>query len=221
MFRQTPADNGSSGGSNMDSSSSMESMSGMDSSATTSSTEVTSIAAVTQASSTTVAWGSYQTPTYGSGSSNWGSWGGSNYNDCVSRKYQKHGKYMCISAKTPIECMAQYGNSPQPWTPPPSQTTPDSGSVGTGATHTVIVAPSQGVLRYIPFAVNASVGDTVKFMWGANNHTVTKSSSLEPCNKTSDSPFTSGVQVKDFTCKSSLLRELCLIAKPLSSHSGG
>jgi len=68
-----------------------------------------------------------------------------------------------------------------------------------GATHTVIVAPSQGVLRYVPFAVNASIGDTVKFVWGANNHTVTKSSALSPCNKSSDSAsFTSGVQSKDF-----------------------
>jgi len=72
------------------------------------------------------------------------------------------------------------------------------GSSGTGATHTVIVAPTQGVLRYVPFAVNASVGDTVMFMWGANNHTVTKSSQLQLCNKTSDAPFASGEQNKNF-----------------------
>lgn len=108
------------------------------------------------------------------------------------------------------ECLAQYGNSPQPWTPP-TQTTPDSGSGGTGVTHTVIVAPSQGVLRYVPFAVNASVGDTVMFMWGANNHTVTKSSSLAPCNKTDDTPFASGIQVKDFVCEYSILFKLHLI----------
>lgn len=76
--------------------------------------------------------------------------------------------------------------------------TPTSSS-GNGATHTVIVAPSQGVLRYVPFAVNASVGDTVLFMWGANNHTVTKSSELTPCNKTTDAPFASGTQNKSFT----------------------
>jgi hypothetical protein len=35
-------------------------------------------------------------------------------------------------------------------------------------------------------------------MWGANNHTVTKSSELTPCNKTSDSPFTSGEQNQGF-----------------------
>jgi len=78
-----------------------------------------------------------------------------------------------------------------------------SGSSGSGATHTVIVAPTQGVLRFVPFAINASVGDTVQFMWGANNHTVTKSSSLTPCNKTADKPFGSGVQNKDFVCKAS------------------
>ena len=66
-------------------------------------------------------------------------------------------------------------------------------------THTVIVAPTQGVLRYIPFAVNASVGDTVRFVWRANNHTVTKSSELQICNKTSDAPFASGEQNKGFT----------------------
>lgn len=68
-----------------------------------------------------------------------------------------------------------------------------------GATHTVVVSPSQGVLRYIPFALNASVGDTVQFMWGANNHTVTKGSQLLPCNKSAEEPsFTSGLQQKDF-----------------------
>lgn len=72
------------------------------------------------------------------------------------------------------------------------------GSSGSGATHTIYVAPTQGVLRYVPFATNASVGDTIKFVWGANMHTVTKSSQLELCNKTSDAPFTSGVQNKSF-----------------------
>lgn len=92
---------------------------------------------------------------------------------------------------------------------PPSSTS--SGSSGSGATHTVIVAPSQGVLRYIPFVLNASVGDTVMFMWGANNHTVTKSSELALCNKTSDAPFASGEQNKPFTCKNK--SHLCLLAE--------
>ncbi len=82
----------------------------------------------------------------------------------------------------------------------PTATSSGDAAGGNGATHTVIVAPSQGVLRYVPFALNASVGDTIFFMWGANNHTVTKSSALTPCNKTSDALFASGTHDKDFTC---------------------
>ncbi|KAI0374808.1 hypothetical protein BV20DRAFT_394676 [Pilatotrama ljubarskyi] len=132
-------------------------------------------------SSTSTASSSYATSTmsYGSGSTNWG---GSGYNDCVQ------------------QCIASYGSPPSSWSPPTNTDSGDSsGSKGTGTTHTVIVAPTQGVLRYVPFAVNASVGDTVMFMWGANNHTVTKSSQLEMCNKTSDKPFASGEQNKPFT----------------------
>jgi plastocyanin len=122
----------------------------------------------------------YNTPSYGSGSSSWSN--GGDYNNCVQ------------------QCMNQYG-SPATMNIPPAST-PTSGysnsGSGNGATHTVIVAPTQGVLRYVPFVVNASVGDTVMFMWGANNHTVTKSSQLELCNKTSDAPFASGEQNKSF-----------------------
>lgn len=125
--------------------------------------------------STSAAWPAYSSPAYGSGNSNWG---GSGYNDCVS------------------QCLATYGAPMASYVP--TATSGSSGSSGTGATHTVIVAPSQGVLRYVPFAVNASVGDTIKFMWGANNHTVTKSSALQPCNKSSDALFASGTQLKDF-----------------------
>ncbi|KAF9480126.1 hypothetical protein BDN70DRAFT_805805 [Pholiota conissans] len=128
------------------------------------------------ATSTSTAWSSYSTPSYGSGSSNWDS---SGYNDCVS------------------QCMANYGGMPSSYTPSTTSGS-SSGSSGSGATHTVIVAPTQGVLRYVPFALNASVGDTIQFMWGANNHTVTKSSELTPCNKTSDTPFTTGEQNKGF-----------------------
>jgi len=122
--------------------------------------------------------GSYGTPppSYGSGSSNWGN---SGYNDCVN------------------QCVAQFGTPDYQYTP--TSTSQSEGSSGNGATHTVIVAPSQGVLRYIPFALNASVGDTVKFMWGANNHTVTKGSQLTPCNRSQDAAFfASGTHDKDF-----------------------
>ncbi|KAJ3900149.1 hypothetical protein F5879DRAFT_809708 [Lentinula edodes] len=120
---------------------------------------------------------SYSTPSYGSGSSSWGS---SGYDGC---------------GFSSSECIASFGT---PATYAPTATSGSSGSTGTGSTITVVVAPTQGVLRYVPFAVNASVGDTIKFMWGANNHTVTKSSELTPCNKTSDAPFASGEQNQSF-----------------------
>jgi len=74
------------------------------------------------------------------------------------------------------------------------------GSSGSnGVTHTIIVAPTQGVLRYVPFSTNASVGDTITFHWNAGPHTVTQSSGLEVCNRTdiSDS-FASGMQNEGF-----------------------
>lgn len=112
---------------------------------------------------------------YGSGSMSWNNGG---YDSCVQ------------------QCVAQFG-TPSTMYMPPSMTA-SSGSYGSGATHTVWVAPTQGVLRYVPFAVNASVGDTVKFIWGANEHTVTKSSQLDLCNKTGNQPFASGEQNKTF-----------------------
>jgi plastocyanin len=97
------------------------------------------------------------------------------------------------------QCVAQFGAPSTAYmSPPMSSSSAYSGSSGSGATHTVWVAPTQGVLRYVPFALNASVGDTVKFIWGANNHTVTKSSELDLCNKTTNVPFASGEQNKTF-----------------------
>lgn len=110
---------------------------------------------------------------YGSGSMSYGS----GYNDCVQ------------------QCIAQF---------PPSGTGINSGSdgnggsAGSGATKTVIVAPSQGVLRYVPFAVNASVGDTIKFVWKANKHTVSQGSAPLPCNQTSGG-FTTDIEDMGFT----------------------
>jgi len=144
------------------------------------------------ATSTLSTYESTSTISYGSGSSSWSS---SSYDSCVQ------------------QCVAEFGNPMATYTP--TSTSSDdsgmssgssgdssgsySGSTGSdGATHTVIVAPSQGVLRFVPFATNASVGDTIMFMWGANMHTVTKSSELSLCNKTDDNPFTSGVQNKSF-----------------------
>jgi plastocyanin len=100
------------------------------------------------------------------------------------------------------ECVTSVGGPSATYTP---TATSVSGSGSSGATHTVIVAPTQGLLRFVPFALNASVGDTIQFHWGANNHTVTKSSSLTPCNKTSDHPFSSGEQNQGFVCRVSCL----------------
>ncbi|KAF7304847.1 Phytocyanin domain-containing protein [Mycena kentingensis (nom. inval.)] len=130
-----------------------------------------------QSTSTTSSYNSYETPSYGSGSSYWG---GQGYNDCVN------------------QCMAEFGSTGGMYQA--SETTGSEGSRGTGATHTVIVAPSDGVLRMVPFATNASVGDTIEFHWGATTkHTVTKSSALTPCNKSNEDPvFASGQQGKGF-----------------------
>lgn len=126
-----------------------------------------------KASETTSA--TYSTPTYGSGRSNWGS----EYDDCVQK------------------CVASYGAPPATYYP--TATKASEGASGTGSTVTVIVAPTQGVLRFVPAAVNASVGTTIKFMWGAGPHTVTKSSQLLPCNRSGEEPvFASGQKDKDF-----------------------
>jgi plastocyanin len=118
------------------------------------------------------------TTAYGSGSTSWDS----GYNDCVQ------------------QCIASYGAPSATGSYTPPTTTGSAGSYGTGATHTVIVAPTQGVLRFVPFTVNAQVGDTVMFNWMANNHTVTKSSALLPCNRSEDAPvFASGVHDKGFS----------------------
>ncbi|KAL0568656.1 hypothetical protein V5O48_013330 [Marasmius crinis-equi] len=139
--------------------------------------ETTSMYETSSEKATETTSASYSMPTYGSGSSNWGS----GYDDCVQK------------------CIADHGAPPATYYP--TQTSGSEGSSGTGSTVTVIVAPTQGVLRYVPAAVNASVGTTIKFMWGAGPHTVTKSSQLLPCNKTGDTAapaFASGMQNKDF-----------------------
>ncbi len=140
---------------------------------------------------------SYSPSSYGSGSANWNK---GSYDSCVQRMFLS-AHVLTRLIRLVIECVAQFG-SPSSMYMPPSTTS--SGSSGNGKTHTVIVAPTQGVLRYVPFALNASVGDTVKFVWGANVHTVTKSSQLSLCNKTGDQPFASGSQNKTFVCKNTI-----------------
>jgi len=131
-----------------------------------------------QSTSTMTTSMSYQTSNYGSGSSNWG---GSGYQDCVN------------------QCIASYGGMSGGGSYQATATSGSYGSSGNGATHTVIVAPTKGVFRFMPFATNASVGDTIEFHWGADNHTVTKSSELLPCNKSAEAPvFASGEQNENF-----------------------
>lgn len=99
--------------------------------------------------------------------------------------------------------MAEYGGpKEQTWTPPPKESqNPDA-----KPTHTVMVAPVDGVPRYLPFAVNATVGDTVRFIWtGKNQHSTTMSSALAVCNKSAaagafDSELLSG-QDGEKTCE--------------------
>ncbi|KAI6129375.1 hypothetical protein EDD16DRAFT_1471246 [Pisolithus croceorrhizus] len=91
-----------------------------------------------------------------------------------------------------------YTTSTTPAATPCTTTATATSTAGGGTSYTVIVAPTQGILRYVPFVVNASVGDTIVFLWNANNHTVTKSSELAICNKTMDAPFASGEQNKSF-----------------------
>lgn len=99
-------------------------------------------------------------PSYGSGSSNWGT----DLNSCVQSKFvARYAGYM--TNLDCLVCQARFGMSPPAGSPPPTTTTAAAPTgTGTGVVHTVIVAPSQGVLRYVPFAVNASVGDTVRFI---------------------------------------------------------
>lgn len=101
------------------------------------------------------------------------------------------------------ECMNTYGTPPAMYTPPPTTTTTDSSGGGGGNIISIVVAPHQGILRYLPFATNASVGDTIQYTWGAGPHTVTRSSFLTPCNKTTDETnfFASGSQNATFQCE--------------------
>jgi len=142
----------------------------------------------------------YSYPSYGSGSSSWMV----SYNSCVQT------------------CMVQYPPPPTqisiPDAPPSvssgsiesgsgtsvegsgtSVESPDSATNGTdsGTVWNIMVAPVDGVFRYVPFYVNAAVGDTVRFTWVHGPHTVTQSSPIAPCNH-SIGGFTSGKQNASF-----------------------
>jgi plastocyanin len=111
-------------------------------------------------------------PKYGSGGEY-----GNDYNSCVSK------------------CMATYGAPSSSYSPPPQKAQEPGSAPTTGKVHTVLVAPVTGVLRYVPPMLDVPVGDTVKFVWnGPTNHTVSKASVLDLCNRTADAFFTSGVK---------------------------
>lgn len=112
-------------------------------------------------------------PTYGSGSNEWDK----GYQDCVA------------------QCMQQYAPTPSyDWTPPAH----DQLEQGGKATHVVMVAPEGGGLKYFPFALNATIGDVIRYVWTTpNNHTATLSSELNICNKSAeaeDRDFVSGIR---------------------------
>lgn len=132
----------------------------------------------------------YSMPSYGSGSVSWES----TYNSCVQT------------------CMASYPPPPTVISLPPSSSysappsveegssspSSDSEVSSTGATTwKIVVAPKKGVLRFVPFSVNAKPGDILQFTWGAGPHTVTQSSGEAPCNATL-SGFKSGSQNATF-----------------------
>lgn len=101
---------------------------------------------------------------------------GSGYDQCV---------HQCNTNwdKGPADNPDNIGNGNDKNNTAPSQTTKH-----------IVVAPSQGVLRFVPFAMQADAGDKIQFTWMANNHGVTKSSMIGICNATMDKPFKSPVQ---------------------------
>ena len=50
--------------------------------------------------------------------------------------------------------------------PPPTETQTPPPPPGTKV-HKVIVAPTKGVLRYVPFTLKVNPGDTIEYLWGA------------------------------------------------------
>ncbi|KZT11377.1 uncharacterized protein LAESUDRAFT_643145 [Laetiporus sulphureus 93-53] len=145
------------------------------------SSSATAAAATTEytwsAAATSTAAATSVSVSYGSGSSNWG---GYEYSECVQ------------------QCIASFGAPSATVTASATYAATTATGTSSGTTHTVIVAPTQGVLRFVPFAVNATPGDTIFYMWNANNHTVTKGSELEICNETTDA-FATGEHDKGFT----------------------
>ncbi|ORY30000.1 hypothetical protein BCR39DRAFT_598534 [Naematelia encephala] len=144
-------------------------------------------AATTLVESTTItsAAASYSTPIYGSGSTTWGG----DLNSCLQASHHIMPDLDSLPDQSCM-CQAQFGSGGGGM----MSSTPTYESPSTAAaTHTVIVAPKQGVLRYVPFAVTANPGDTIHYLWGAGPHSVTLSDGENVCNRsTGPDAFDSG-----------------------------
>ncbi|WWC60798.1 uncharacterized protein I303_103374 [Kwoniella dejecticola CBS 10117] len=121
---------------------------------------------------------SYETPKYGSGSQ----WGG-DLQSCLNMCQAQFGGESAMTIATATSTAAAESTS---------ATKTESGS-GSGTTHTVVVAPTKGVLRFVPFAIEGKEGDSVEFVWGAGPHSATLSDGQNVCNKsTTADAFDSG-----------------------------
>ncbi|OCF39444.1 hypothetical protein I317_06768 [Kwoniella heveanensis CBS 569] len=125
--------------------------------------------------------GSWETPKHGSGSMPAG-----DLQSCLNTCHAQFGGGSLSPPASSTTATAAAGESTAP-------TKSEGGGVGAGATHTVVVAPTKGVLRFVPFAIEGNEGDTVEFIWGAGPHTVTMSDGQNVCNKsTATNAFDSG-----------------------------
>ncbi|WWC69162.1 uncharacterized protein I206_103098 [Kwoniella pini CBS 10737] len=119
----------------------------------------------------------YETPKYGSGSQ----WGG-DLQSCLNMCQTQLGGGLTMSVTATSTAAVESTSA--------SKT--ESGS-GSGTTHTIIVAPTKGVLRFVPFAIEGKAGDSVEFVWGAGPHSATLSDGQNVCNKsTTENAFDSG-----------------------------
>ncbi|ODN75093.1 hypothetical protein L202_06308 [Cryptococcus amylolentus CBS 6039] len=135
--------------------------------------------------STSTADKSYETPMYGSGSSYTG-----DLDSCLNMCQMQFGGGSYNSSESATSTSASYESSE---TSASSSQNATSTSSANGTTHTVIVAPTMGVLRFVPFAVTAAQGDQIMFKWGAGPHTATLSQGENVCNKsTAEDAFDSG-----------------------------
>ncbi|WVF71871.1 hypothetical protein IAT40_006681 [Kwoniella sp. CBS 6097] len=128
--------------------------------------------------------GSWETPKHGSGSMPAG-----DLQSCLNTCHaQFGGGSLAPPPSTTTAAAAGAGESTAP-----TKTEGGDAASGAGATHTIVVAPTKGVLRFVPFAIEGKEGDTVEFIWGAGPHTVTMSDGQKVCNKsTTANAFDSG-----------------------------